>query len=221
MQGCLELDWGPDGAWLHPDRVVFRPKAHALYLADLHLGKEASFRSMGWAVPEGGARDDLSRISRLILSLEVRRLVFLGDFLHARAGRSESLRRLLMEWKREHPDLEWHLVRGNHDQAAGDPWPELGIDCHDEAWDDDGWTCRHELVADEDLPGPTLAGHLHPVFQLKGGKARGRARVPAFVLKARGLILPSFGTFTGGFEVHASEWDRIWITSGRSVHRVA
>ena len=62
------------------------------------------------------------------------------------------------------PNLEIHLVRGNHDLQSGDPWPELRITAPG-SMDEFDFDLRHLPVEGEQRP--FLAGHLHPGFSLK------------------------------------------------------
>jgi len=45
-------------------------------------------------------------------------------------------------------------------------------------------------------------------------------RLPCFVLGEQGMILPSFGAFTGGHAVKPAPGERIFVTSGDAVHSV-
>ena len=48
---------------------------------------------------------------------------------------------------------------------------------------------------------PYAAGHLHPVARISAPGER--LRLPAFVIEEAGIILPAFGSFTGGAPVEA------------------
>ena len=50
------------------------------------------------------------------------------------------------------PNLEIHLVRGNHDLQPGDPWPELRIHCHPDPWTEFDFDLRHLPVEGEQRP---------------------------------------------------------------------
>ena len=59
------------------------------------------------------------------------RIVFLGDFLHAREGRAPETLRAINEWRSRRARRRNALVRGNHDKRAGDPPRELEMRCVD------------------------------------------------------------------------------------------
>jgi metallophosphoesterase superfamily enzyme len=48
---------------LLPGRAAFLPASATLLVADLHLGKAATFRQAGIPVPEGSAQADLARLT--------------------------------------------------------------------------------------------------------------------------------------------------------------
>jgi len=113
---------------LHPERALHWPAAGTLFVADVHLGKAAAFRAGGVPLPRGSTQADLARLSSLLASTGAARLVVLGDFLHARAGRVAALDASFKAWRATHAPLQVVLVRGNHDDRAGDPPSDWGID---------------------------------------------------------------------------------------------
>jgi metallophosphoesterase superfamily enzyme len=52
-------------------------------------------------------------------------------------------------------------------------------------------------IPQDDDPAYVLAGHVHPAVVLRG-KGGLSAKLPCFVVGARRMILPAFGSFTGG-----------------------
>ena len=59
---------------LLPGRAAFLPATATLLIGDVHLGKAATFRRAGIAVPEGSAQADLARLERLVATTKARRL---------------------------------------------------------------------------------------------------------------------------------------------------
>ena len=117
-------------------------------------------------------------------------------------------------WRRQHAALELVLVRGNHDDRAGDPPAALGVRAVDEPWPLGPLAlCHHPQT----VPGAyVLAGHVHPGVVLVG-RARQRLRLPCFRFGATLGVLPAFGAFTGlqvvrptpGEQVYAIADDRV------------
>lgn len=211
MSGTLAIDWAGERLVLCPDSAVYWPKEKTLFVADPHFGKAAAFRRLGLAVPEMGTEHDCQRLETLLTDTDSRRLVILGDFLHSLSGRTDPVRRSLGAWRTRNATVGIHLVRGNHDVHAGDPWPELEIECHSEPWAVGPWQCRHEPSA---TGGFVLAGHVHPSISVAGRRAS------CFWRSERQLILPAFGSFTGTHSVSPERGDEIFATDGTEVIKI-
>ena len=201
---------------LLPQKALFWPRERMLVVADIHFGKAAAFRSLGVPVPRGTTTQNLDALDELIDMYQPERIVFLGDFLHARAAHAPATQAALLAWRRRHPDLALTLVRGNHDRHAGDPAGALDIAMVDEPHALGPFAfCHHP---DLDTAGYALAGHVHPAFLL--ATRFDALRLPCFVVGPRRMILPSFGAFTGGHLVEPGPGERIWVSSGEAVHCV-
>ena len=197
-------------------KALYWPAQKTLVIADIHFGKAASFRAQGIPVPRGTTTQNLLALDELMAAHEVNHIIFLGDFLHARAAHASATLTRMLAWRREHPSLALTLVRGNHDRHAGDPAASLGIEIVDEPYTLAPFSfCHHP---DIETPGYALAGHIHPVFVL--ATRFESLRLPCFVVGARRMVLPSFGAFTGGFAIAPEAGDRIFVTSGDAVHFV-
>src|ERR1700759_3927554 len=103
---------------LLPEKVAYWPAGHALFVADFHLGKAASFRRAGIPLPSGTTADNVDRLGRAIVRTQAQRVVFLGDFLHSAQGRTASTFERFAAWRASHSKVEMTLVRGNHDKKA-------------------------------------------------------------------------------------------------------
>ena len=183
--------------WLLPERAAWHAASRTLFVADVHLGKSATFRARGLPVPSGTTQDNLHRLTGLVDQHGAARIVFLGDLLHSRHAQQASVVGPMQAWREAHAGVHCVLVRGNHDSHAGDPPRSLGFEVVDEPWPvDDGpglVACHHpQHVAS----GTVLAGHWHPAVTLRG-PARDHLRVPCFCRLEGMLILPAFGAFTG------------------------
>ena len=201
---------------LLPEKAVYWPAQDMLIIADIHFGKAAAFRSLGVPVPKGTTSENLAGLDALVAAYGARKVVFLGDFLHARAAHASSTQLAMLAWRQRHLNLALTLVRGNHDLHAGDPAAALGIELVDEPHAIGPFAfCHHPGV---DAPGYGLAGHVHPVYVL--ATRFDALRLPCFVVGEQGLILPSFGSFTGGHAVKPGPGDHIYVTSGDAVHGV-
>jgi DNA ligase-associated metallophosphoesterase len=216
--GSISIMIGDAELQLLPDRAVHWVNASTLLVADPHFGKAATFRAAGIFVPSGTTAATLSRLDALLDATGARRIVFLGDFLHAREGRHPSTLASIDSWRARHASVEMLLVRGNHDRRAGDPPPSLEIACVDGPRIEGPFALAHHPVHVNGAY--VLAGHLHPTARLRGA-AREHARLPCFWFGAECAVLPAFGEFTGVSDVHASAGDRLWVTTGEEVIALA
>lgn len=204
-----QIRWGGEDFILHHDRALFWPRVSVLIVADLHIGKDAAFRSHGIPVPAGSTERDLGRLANLARHFEAKRLIVLGDLLHAAAGRSPATMDAVRHWRRDHASLDITLVRGNHDLAAGDPPDEWEIRCADEPHVEEPFALCHEPRSVRGAR--VLAGHIHPCVHLYGSGGRSE-RVACFHFARRVAVLPAFGTFTGTHPVRPRKGDRVFAT---------
>ena len=196
------------------EKALWWPTARTLFIADLHLGKAASFRALGQPVPSGTTQDNLDRLSTLIDHHDAARIVFLGDFLHAAAAQQASVLNPVRQWRARHAAVDCLLVRGNHDSHAGDPPADLRIGIVDEPHRIGPFAACHHP---QQVPGAfALAGHLHPAIALTG-PARDRQRLPAFWRSEGLLVLPAFGAFTGSSRQSAPAGARAYAVGGGQV----
>ncbi|MYM73236.1 ligase-associated DNA damage response endonuclease PdeM [Duganella sp. FT134W] len=198
---------------LLPQKAAYWPREGMLIIADIHFGKAASFRALGVPVPAGTTRANLLGLDALLAQLEVRHVMFLGDFLHARAAHAPATLAAMQAWRECHPDLRLTVVRGNHDAHAGDPPPALAIEMVDEPHVIGPFAfCHHPDVL---VPSYVLAGHVHPVYRLRSGWES--LLLPCFLVGPQRMVLPSFGAFTGGHPVVAQPDERMYVSSGEAV----
>ncbi len=188
--------------WLLAERALYWPARETLVVADLHWGKGATFRRAGLPIPAGSTAEDLERLDQALSRTAATRLLVLGDLFHARSGRkAPSTHDALASWRRQHPTLEILLVRGNHDRQAGDPTEDMNINCVDEPWIEGPFAFRHH--PDDAAEQFVIHGHVHPYVRLSG-RGRQHVELAAFVIEPTFVILPAFGSFTGGALVERS-----------------
>jgi uncharacterized protein len=199
------------------ERAVFWERTGTLLVADPHFGKAATFRAAGIPVPRGTTTGSLVRLDSALDRTRARRIVFLGDFLHAREGREAETTRVVAEWRRRNAGVEMLLVRGNHDARAGDPGPEIDIPCVDGPAVEVPFVFTHKPAVSD--AGYVICGHVHPSARLTG-PGRERARIPCFWFGERTAVLPAFGEFTGVADIDAQPGDRVWVVVDQSVVRV-
>lgn len=203
------IDWAGERLRLLPERALLWEARETLVLADPHFGKSAAFRAGGIPVPPGTTADDLARLDALIRAHAPRRLLVLGDLLHARAGRAPELLAQIAGWRARHAALEVELVAGNHDRQAGAPPEDWRIRVHERPLREGPFLFCHEPPERAPAAGHALAGHVHPVFSLED--RTGRLRAPCFLFGERQALLPAFGGFTGGQSVHPAAGECVYV----------
>lgn len=206
----FELELAGRPLVLLADKAAYLPDDRCLLIADAHVGKAVSFRKLGVPVPHGTTTDTLVRVTTLVAATGARQVAFLGDFLHSERSHAASTLDAMARWRDEQPKLELTLVRGNHDDRAGDPPPTLGFDVVDEPLQLGGFAlCHHPRP----VPGAyVLAGHLHPCVSV-GGRALDRLRLPCFWFGEAVGVLPAFGGFTGMHPIRRAEGDRVYAVA--------
>ncbi|MDZ4770718.1 MAG: ligase-associated DNA damage response endonuclease PdeM [Chloroflexota bacterium] len=195
---------------LLPDAALYWARTHTLFIADVHLGKTDSFRRAALAVPSGTTLKDLARLTRLITTYDVRRVIVLGDLLHAYGSLSQSALAAFGTWRAAHVDLELVLIRGNHDRATGDPPKSWGFDVHHPGIVIAPFVLHHEPPRSVPTAGYALCGHLHPGAHLIG-QGRQQMVLPCFWFQPKVGVLPAFGSFTGTGGIRPTEGDAVYV----------
>jgi DNA ligase-associated metallophosphoesterase len=206
---AFQTNWAGESLALLPERALWWPRQKTLFIADPHFGKAAAFRFAGIAVPETSQEDDLARLEKIVLEHAAERLVILGDFFHAKSGRSENTLHALKTWRERNADLETILIRGNHDRHAGSPPEEWNIRCVAEPWKLGPFECRHhppEKITSRFV----LTGHLHPAIQIRG-RGGMKARCRCFYLQKNAAVLPAFGSFTGAQTIRPQAGEKVYL----------
>lgn len=164
-----------------------------LVVSDLHFGKATRLaRRGGSLLPPYETRATLQRLDGDLERSGARRVICLGDSFDDLAAGGELAETDRLWLTRMMAGRDWVWIEGNHDPGpgtlGGSHLAQLGIG---------PLTFRH--IAAADARGE-VSGHYHPKARLAGTNA------PCFLLSdpAR-LILPAYGTFTGGLSCAAPE----------------
>ena len=214
---------------LLPGRGALLPASRTLLVADLHLGKAATFRRAGIPIPEGSAQGDLARLEALVRDHAVARVLVLGDLLHAASGCTSDVVAEFRAFRDRVAATAVVLVLGNHDVAARRLAGELGLDECVSALDEPPLRFVHiaaAAAAEEDEAekdeaqsagiGLVVAGHVHPRVKLRAPSGD-RFADRCFHLDQRVLTLPAFGSFTGGHAVEITDRARVWLARDDAV----
>ena len=183
-------------------RALYWPQERALLVADLHLEKASFYARHGQMLPPYDSRETLERLALAVKETGARRVYTLGDNFHDPAG---------FERLEPHAQgmlcaltaaLDWVWITGNHDD--GGDGPGMAARCGGTLADEleiAGMVLRHRAQAGETRP--ELSGHFHP--RLRVTIHRKHIRRPCAVVSDDGagcgrMILPAFGTLTGGMD---------------------
>jgi uncharacterized protein len=179
------------------DGALFWPAQQALLVADLHLEKASWFARLGQFLPPYDSHATLSELATVVDRTSATRLYCLGDSFHDRFGcdRLPANARELLSQLTEL--LDWTWIVGNHDPGFADHCGGTLVDEIEIA----GIVLRHEAVRDDARP--EMSGHYHPKLRLnlKGRRVSRRC----FVISHTKMILPAFGSLTGGLDAHHPE----------------
>lgn len=167
-----------------PSGALHWPEARLLCVSDLHLGKSArQARRNGVQLPPYDVEDTLARLEGEVEATGAATVICLGDSFDDLQA-FDALPASALDWiTRLQAGRRWIWIEGNHD-----PGPVALAGDHLAHYRHEGLTFRH--IAGE-TPGE-ISGHYHPKLRLRAGS---RA---CFLVDAQRLILPAFGTYTGG-----------------------
>ncbi len=178
-------------------KAAFLPGCETLLVADLHFEKGSYLQAIGGApLPAYDTADTLERLVDLIAHYRPKHVAALGDSFHdIHAGDRISARNFedTNAVVASVPRFTWIL--GNHD-------PDIPDGLHGDQ--EDHLECGDFLLTHLPTPafsdrGVNVCGHLHPKVRIH--TRRSKVSQPCYAVSRTRIILPSFGTFTGGLDV--------------------
>ncbi|NSX54205.1 ligase-associated DNA damage response endonuclease PdeM [Parasulfitobacter algicola] len=178
-----------------------------LCVSDLHLGKSDRIaRRAGLMLPPYETRDTLARLEAEIDALLPDTVICLGDSFDDLAA-ADSLDEDETLWlTRLQAGRRWIWIEGNHDPGpvdfGGTHLAELTMY---------PLTFRHIATKTNSAE---ISGHYHPKASLN---VRGRTITrKCFLQDENRIILPAFGTYTGGLHSHSAALSQLMTTSARA-----
>ena len=167
-----------------PSGALFWPSEGCLVVSDLHLGRSGRYaRLAGALLPPYEVEETLARLDADIAATAARMVICLGDtFDDLQAAELPEPQALWLA--RLMAGRRWVWIEGNHDPGpvglGGEHRAELALG-----------PLRFRHIA---APGASaeISGHYHPKLRLAGQSRR------CFLVGAARVILPAYGTYTGG-----------------------
>ena len=183
---------------LTTEGAAFRPACRTLIVSDLHFEKGSAIAAHSRRLtPPYDTMATLERLKSVMRRLHPKRVIALGDSFHDTNGPKRLSTSATNAIQRLTQAVDWIWIEGNHDpeppqSLGGQGASELKI----------GALVLRHLPASGPSPGE-IAGHLHPKASIST-----IARTISgfcFVTDGKRLLLPAFGAYTGGLDVHDPE----------------
>jgi len=197
---------------LLPQKAIFWKNNKTLLISDLHLGKVTHFRKFGIALPSMALVNNFERLDELILSNNAERIILLGDLFHSSYNEEWEF---FAEWRKKYHSIQIITVLGNHDILPIELFEASDIIVED-YWQEDKFLFIHHPLESPDTDIYSFCGHIHPVYTIKS-RTKQRIKLPCFVVDELQMILPSFGVFTGGYEMKALQGRKLFVVAADEV----
>jgi len=187
-----------------PSGALWDPEARVLCISDLHLGKSDRIaRRSGNMLPPYEVRDTLDRLDAVIGQTDPATVISLGDSFDDLDAAASIEDAALMQIAQMQAGRDWIWIEGNHD-----PGPVAIGGTHMAEATIATLTYRHIAEAGESA---AISGHYHPKCSLRGGSR------PAFLIDHDRIIMPAFGTYTGGLHSNAPVLRRLMSPDATAV----
>lgn len=201
--------------WLSPERSIYWEQGEAIIVSDLHLGKTGHFRKAGIAVPQNVYQHDLQRLFHLIQHYRPKRLIIVGDLFHSKENKEMDL---FVRWRESMPEVQFILIKGNHDILPDQWYNSAGIATHAEEYTTGGFCFTHDPAACNAAGNSvyTFSGHIHPGIRINGA-GKQSLQFPCYYFGKTHAILPAFSRFTGLAGIQPSRQDSVFAIVNQSV----
>ncbi len=200
--------------WLSPERAIYWEEEQALIVSDLHFGKTGHFRKNGIGVPQAVYQEDLLRLVNLISFFKPSKIIAVGDLFHS----VENLEmELFSKWRKDFSEMEFVLVRGNHDILLDSWYEKNNIQLEQNNYSIGPFAFVHDpndaLSNDHSSPSEEVSyifsGHLHPGVSISGA-GKQSLHFPCFYFTQTNAILPAFSKFSGTATVKKKKGNTIF-----------
>lgn len=217
LPGSVAVTVVGEALWLLPSRALYWPARRTLLMADMHCGKAATFRAGQLAIPDGNMEADFERLTVTLESTDARRLVILGDWIHAAVGCTERVIHAMRLWRDRHRGRDVVWIRGNHDRGRrAHLAAQLGFCECEELQEGPFRFCHDPAIPGSRVGQVAIGGHEHPTVRL-WSPGMPRLTAPCFHLTPSRIVLPAFGSFTGGHRISIEAHSRVFAVTEEQV----
>ncbi len=191
------------------DLCLYHKKKKMLIVGDIHLGYEEELRKKGVFVPLFQFQRTYNRLKRVLDSVEVKKIILLGDLKHEFGTISES------EWRHCLKIIDLFLekgklilVRGNHDTILDPIAKKRGLTTRKNYSEGEMFFTHGDVIPEIPKGIKTIIiGNEHPAVSIRKGS---RAETYKCFLKGKYkkkilIVLPSFNQVTIGSDVLKEE----------------
>ena len=186
------INFANEDFYAYPNSALYWKRLNIIIVADLHLGKSISFAKQKQFLPPYDTKETLAKLFRCINEFEPSKLIIVGDLLHDMFSVNSFQEKDHQNFNKYTKNTQFIWVKGNHDY-------DIEIN---------GFTkvlnYKVENIIFNHIPIKStnfqICGHYHPKVKISH---RGKSIYKSsFVHNDKLLILPSFGTLTGGLIIN-------------------
>ncbi len=190
-----------------PTGALWWSSERLLTVSDLHFGKsERHARRSGIMLPPYEIDDTLARLEADISATDPALVICLGDSFDDLAAQSALTPSHIARLTALQAGRQWIWIEGNHD-----PGPLAVGGTHKAEHTASPLTFRHIATPAR----AEISGHYHPKAAIQT-RARTVTR-PCFLVDAARVILPSYGTYTGGLRSDDQTLSRLMAADARAI----
>lgn len=188
--------------------ALWWPDQSLLCVSDLHMGKsERVMRRSGQTLPPYETRDTLTRLAADLELTAARTVICLGDSFDDTAAALALPEQDKLWITRLQAGRRWIWIEGNHDPGpvdlSGSHLAELSLA---------PLVFRH--IAQTGAKAE-ISGHYHPKARLPT-RAR-RITRPAFLVDRTRIVMPAYGTYTGGLFSHEAPLSELMESGAQAI----
>lgn len=181
-----------------------------MILSDLHFGKSGHFRKSGIGIPQNIFKEDLQKLFAQIAFFKPKMLLIAGDMFHSSANKEMDF---FIKWRNDFPNMEFKLIRGNHDILTNKFYKDMNIDVVENKLLIKDFCFTHDIDSscnNEKNKHFTFSGHIHPGIKMNGSGNQS-LMLPCFYFSKKYAILPAFSAFTGLAKIKPSASDNVFV----------